>query len=238
MGVFDLLRPKKETVAKTRSALEAARDERPDDNAITKVIQTILNVGLDGTGPIDSAAQVAQEALKKENGDVEQAVDRVSRSHIIGGGIGGFATGLGGFVTMPVALPVNVLEFYIQATRMVGAIAHLRGYDVSDERIRTAVLLTMIGSKSDDVLKKAGMSTGGGRLAQLAMKNMPQAAVLVINKAVGFRLLKSAGGKLFSRLGRGIPVAGGVFGGGVDGWMMRKIAEQAREEFPSTKVAA
>jgi hypothetical protein len=233
MGLLDLLRPKKETVGQTKSALEAARDERPDDSAISKLIQTILNVGLDGAGPIDSAAEVAAEALKKENGNVEEAIDRVGRSHVIGGGIGGFATGLGGFVTMPVALPVNVLEFYVQATRMVGAIAHLRGYDVNDQRIRSAILLTLIGSDSDEVLKKAGMATGGGRLAQLAMKNMPQAAVLVINKAVGFRLLKSVGGKLFSRLGRGIPVAGGVFGGGVDGWMMKKIADQARKEFPT-----
>jgi hypothetical protein len=30
---------------------------------------------------------------------------------------------VGGFITLPVALPVNVLEFYVQATRMVGAIA-------------------------------------------------------------------------------------------------------------------
>ena len=233
MGILDLLRPKKEDVKKARSALEAARDERPDDNAITKLVQTILNVGLDGLGPIDSATEVAAAALKEEKGNVEEAIDRVGRSHMIGGGIGGFATGLGGFVTMPLALPVNVLEFYIQATRLVGAIAHLRGYDISDERIRSAILLTLVGSDSDEVLKKAGMSTGGGRLAQLAMKNMPQAAVLVINKAVGFRLLKSVGGKLFSRLGRGIPVAGGVFGGGLDSWMMKKIAEQARKEFPA-----
>ncbi len=52
------------------------------------------------------------------------------RLHVVGGVVGGFVTGLGGFVTMPVALPVNIAEFYVQATRMVGAIATLRGYDV------------------------------------------------------------------------------------------------------------
>lgn len=233
MGILDLLRPKKEDVRKARSALEAARDERPDDSAITKLVQTILNLGLDGIGPVDSAVEVATAALAEEGGDVEEAIDRVARKHLVGGGIGGFATGLGGFVTMPVALPVNVLEFYVQATRMVGAVAHLRGYDIADERIRSAILLTLVGSDSEDVLKKAGMSTGGGRLAQLAMKNMPQAAVLVVNKAVGFRLLKSVGGKVFSRLGRGIPVAGGLFGGVLDSWMMKKIADHARQEFPA-----
>jgi hypothetical protein len=40
---------------------------------------------------------------------------------------------------MPVALPANVAEFYLIATRMVAAIADVRGYDVTDPQIRTAV---------------------------------------------------------------------------------------------------
>jgi hypothetical protein len=149
------------------------------------------------------------------------------------GAAGGFLTGLGGFVTMPVALPANILEFYVQATRMVGAIASLRGYDITDERIRTAVLLTLVGSKSDDVLKKAGMSTGGGRVASMALKNLPPAALMVVNKAVGFNLMRGVGGKLLTRLGRGLPVAGGFVGGGLDAYMMKKIADQAMKEFPT-----
>ena len=38
----------------------------------------------------------------------------------------GFVTGLGGFVTLPIALPANVAGFYIVATRMAGAIAAVR----------------------------------------------------------------------------------------------------------------
>ena len=113
---------------------------------------------------------------------------------------------------MPIALPANVLEFYVQATRMVGAIATLRGYDIKDPRIRTAVLLTLVGSKSDDVLKKAGMATGGGRVTSLALRNMPPAALMVVNKAVGFNLMRGVGTKVLGRLGRGVPVAGGFFG--------------------------
>ena len=156
----------------------------------------------------------------------------MARSHVITGGIGGFVTGLGGFVTMPIALPVNVFEFYVQATRMVGAIAHLRGYDVNQPRIRTAVLLTLIGSSADDVLAKAGLSTGGGRLTSLALKRLPPAALLVINKGVGFRLLRGVGEKVLAKLGRGIPLAGGVVGAGLDGYLMKKIADQASHEFP------
>ena len=60
------------------------------------------------------------EAARRRTSDPEEGVERVVRLHVVGGAVGGFVTGLGGFVTMPVALPVNIAEFYIQATRMVG----------------------------------------------------------------------------------------------------------------------
>ncbi len=233
MGLVDLLKPKKKDVERTQSALEAARTgQTQDPNVIDKLVNRLLALGLDGAGPIDSATEVAEAARKKTGGDPEKAVRKVARKALLGGGVGGFVTGLGGFVTMPVAIPVNVLEFYTQAIRMTGAIASLRGYDVKDPTVRTAVLLTLIGSNSDEVLKKAGIATGGGRVASLALRNLPPGALLVVNKAIGFKLLSGLGEKAFARLGRGIPVVGGVVGAGFDGWMMKKIADHAMKEFP------
>lgn len=236
MGLIDLFKPKREQVRAARSALDAANDPTVDEGAasqaITKVMDMLLDIGLDGRGPIKSAAQVAS-AAKKEKGSREEAIHAVARGTMYRGAFGGFVTGIGGFVTMPIALPANVLEFYVQATRMVGAIASLRGYDIQDPRIRTAVLLTLVGSKSEDVLKKAGMATGGGRVTSLALRNMPPAALMVVNKAVGFNLMRGVGTKVLGRLGRGVPVAGGFFGAGVDGYMMKKIADQAMAEFPA-----
>ena len=80
-------------------------------------------------------------------------------------------TGLGGIIALPVALPTNVLGFYAIATRVVGAIASLRGYDVRDQGTRSAVMLTLVGADADDLLKKAGMG-GGGRLADLAAQRL------------------------------------------------------------------
>jgi hypothetical protein len=236
MGLIDLFKPNREEVKETRSALEAADDETVDadaaSQAINKVVTMLLDLGLDGRGPIRSAAQVASTA-KKEKGSREEAINAIARGTMLRGGIGGFVTGLGGFVTMPIALPANVLEFYVQATRMVGAIAILRGYDIREPRIRTAVLLTLVGSKSDEVLKKAGMATGGGRIAELALRNVPPAALMVVNKAIGFRLMRGVGSKLLGRFGRGVPVAGGLVGGGIDAYMMKKIADHAMQEFPA-----
>lgn len=215
----------------TRSALEAAREDQPDHGAVARFVQVLLDAGLDGVGPLSSATEVAHTAADKTR-STEAAVARVARMHLVTGGIGGFLTSVGGFVTMPVALPVNVVEFYVQATRMVGAIATLRGYDVQDPQVRTAVLLTLVGSHADEVLAKAGLTTGAGRVASLATGKLPPAALLFVNKAIGFRLARGLGEKAFIRLGRGVPLVGGAVGGGVDGWMMKKIADHAMAQFP------
>ena len=227
MGLIDLLTPGRAEAKKTRAALDAASDRDPDPGAIDRLVEMLVDTGLEGRGPLSSAHEVAQEALAKSDGDVEKAIARLARQTLVTGSIGGF-------VTMPVSLPVNVAEFYLQAVRMVGGIAVLRGYDLQEPRVRTAVLLTLVGSDSHEVLEKAGMTTASGRVTSYALKGLPPGALMIINKAVGFRLMRGVSEKVLSRLGRGIPVAGGLVGGGIDGFMMKKIADQAMKEFPAT----
>ena len=233
MGLKDLFTSGSSEARTTKAALDAADDPQADPGPVDRLVAMLVDTGLDGRGPLSSARELAEEALRAVDGDREQAVARLARATTVKGGIGGFVTGLGGFVTMPVSLPLNVAEFYIQAVRMVGGIATLRGYDVDEPRVRTAVLLTLVGSDSEEVLKKAGMATTGSRLTSYALRGMPPAALMVVNKAVGFRLMRGVSEKLLSRLGRGIPVAGGLVGGGIDAFMMKKIADHAMKEFPA-----
>ena len=103
--------------------------------------------------------------------------------------------------------------------------------------MRTAVLLTLVGAKADDVLAKAGLTTGGGAITKLAMGKLPPAALMVINKAISFRLMRGVFERMFSRFGRVVPFVGGIVGATIDGWMMRGIAEQAKVEFPPLAAA-
>jgi hypothetical protein len=221
-------------VAATKGALEKARQGGDDpgriSGAISGLVESLLDTGIDGKGPFDSAQKVA-DVKRAEKPTAEEAVDAVVGSHLKLAAAGGFVTGLGGFITLPVALPANVLEFYIVATRMVASIASLRGYDIKQPEIRSAVLLTLVGADADDLLKKAGV-VATGRLSNLAAQRLPGPALMVVNKAVGFRLLSTAGKKTLSRFGKGVPVIGGVIGAGLDGYLLKKIADHARHEFP------
>ena len=205
--------------------------DRGDEGVVGRVVQVLLDAGIDGLGPLKSARELADQA-RRETRTPAGAEKKDIRSHVVKGGVGGFVTSLGGFVTMPVALPVNVVEFYVGATRMVATIATLRGYDLDDPQVRTAVLLTLVGSEADEVLARAGLTGGTGKVVGLVGQSLPPAALLMVNKAIGFRLLRGFGEKAFARLGRGVPVAGGFVGGGIDVWMMKRIADHALGEFP------
>lgn len=232
MGIFGFGDDKEKQVA--TPVLQQAQDEPTGLAKVTVGLVTpILDIGIDGKGPLSSAQSVADSALKRAGGDPERAIDQIVRTHLAVAAAGGFLTGMGGFVTMPVALPANVLEFYLVATRMTAAIAAVRGHDLTRPNIRSAVLLALVGADADDVLRKAGVAHGGGGLTDLVAERLPGPALMVVNKAVAFRLVGKVGSGMFARLGRGLPVAGGAISGSLDSYLLKRIATHARSEFPT-----
>lgn len=233
MNITDLIRPKKDA-APQKPVLEqvAEHDESGGVTAgVTKMIEGLLDVGIDGKGPFTSAQLTADRARLK-HGDTEKAIDGVVSHHLKLAGVEGFATSLGGFVVLPVAMPVNVFLFYVLATRMTASIAALRGYDLTQQEIRTATLLTLVGADAQDLLAKAGVATKTGAMTNLAAQRLPGPALMVVNKAVGFRILSLTGRKTLARMGKAVPVAGGAVGAGLDMYLLNKIADNARKEFP------
>lgn len=202
------------------------------DRFAADLVQRLVDAGIEGVGPLDPARDVAERA-RAQAPDAEAAVGAVVASHTRLAAASGFVTGVGGFVTMPVSLPANVAGFYVVATRMVAAIAHLRGYDLAQPEVRTAVLLALVGADADDLLAKAGVASPGGRVTRFALRRLPASALMMVNKGIGFRLLTQLGRRGLARLGRAVPFAGGVLGAGLDAFLLRRIAAAARQEFPS-----
>lgn len=206
-------------------------DSGPMGSSALGFAEKLLQVGIDGKGSFDSAQKIAAKALQDSGGDQEKAIKEIVSDTRRLAAANGFVTGLGGFVTMAVALPANVAGFYLLSTRMVAAVAHIRGYDLRDPSLRSAILLTLVGADANDIINKAGV-VATGRLAGMAAQQLPPPVLMVVNKAVGFRLIGQVGEKVATRLGKAIPFAGGFIGAGMDSWMLHKVAENAAEQFP------
>lgn len=239
MGIFSFGKDTETKQLERRAAAETAmqaQDPGMADKAARAMADRLLKLGIDGVGPVDSAKETAEKALLEAKGDRGRAEEIIAKQHFRKIAAGGFVTGLGGLITMPVAIPANILEFYLLTTRAIASIAHLRGHDVDQPELRSAVLLSLIGSDARDVLVAAGLPgtiAGGGRLSSLASRQLPAPVLMVVNKAVGFRLVAQGGQKILSRLGKLIPVAGGVIGAGLDSYLFNQILDNARTEFPA-----
>lgn len=208
----------------------AGRGEAVDPSLAEALVRKILDVGIDGMPGFDPAHRVAETA-RRDHPDTDRAIRAVIASHRRLVAAGGFLTGLGGFVTMPAALPANVIEFYVVTARMAAAVATLRGYDIDDPAVRTAILLTLVDGDPAPVLRRAGV-VGSGRVADLAAGHLPTPARMMVDKAIGFRLIRQFGERMMAGLGRGVPLAGGVVGAGFDVYLFGHIAASARTRFP------
>jgi energy-converting hydrogenase Eha subunit C len=197
-----------------------------------RVLLRVLALGIDGIGPFRSAESIAARALAK-HGSERKAIDEVIADHSRLVALNGFVTGLGGLVTMVIALPINVVGFALLSARMAAAIASIRGLDVADPATRTEVLLTLTGGNASEVLAKAGVAVPGGRIASSALKRLPSSTLAFINKGIAFRVLARSLGKGVARFGRLVPLLGGVVGAIIDRALLRSIAKNARSKLQS-----
>lgn len=199
-----------------------------------KILKSIIMAGVRGGAGLRSASQVATECLKHSDGDIEKAISKVIASHTRNVGVSGFVSGLGGFATMVVSVPADVSAYYINASRMVAAVAYLRGYDIDSEEVESMIALTLLGSAGVEVAAKAGVKIAE-KGAAAALKKLPGRVLIEINKKVGFRLFTKFGEKGAINLAKGIPLLGGVIGGGVNVATFRAISSYARLNFPEVE---
>jgi hypothetical protein len=195
-----------------------------------RLIDRVIEFGINGGGPLQGAVPVAGEHLRAAGGDREQAVRRLVATHVRLAAVSGFVTGLGGIATLPVSVPAATAGLYIVATRMCAGIAHLRGYNVGTEEVRSAILVSLLGSAGASTLKKAGVEIGR-RSAAVALERLPGRLLVEINKRVGYQLVVKAGEKGVLNLTKLVPLVGGPIGAAVDGISCRTIASYALRTF-------
>lgn len=185
----------------------------------------------EGIGPVTGSVPYAEDRRERLD-DPEQAIRRIRQESVLAAGSAGFLSGVGGLATLPVTLPANLAGSLIINVRMVGAIAHLRGWNLDDPHTEAMATLVAAGSSAQAAMSRFGVRLGTERAKQ-AIKAVPIALIREINKKAGFMLVAKYGTKRSAvTLVKAVPLAGGVVGGGVDAALTSAVGRAAMGAFP------
>lgn len=202
------------------------------------VLRRMLEVAIDGIGPLPSARHSAGKHYARHQGDFNAAIDGIITGHVALAGAQGFVTNVGGLAVLPVSLPANITGVATVQTRMIAAIAHLHGYDLADNRVRTAIVLCLLGG--EEVARR--IHNGVIPTSPMAIATAPMFDPELdrrVAKEVATTLLTRVGGKgLALTVTKRVPIIGGGVGAVVDGWSTRFIGRYARGELRNRRRTA
>ena len=198
-------------------------------NFVREALQRAIN----GTGPLPGAARAADKQLEEQNGNVDDAIREVIENHVRFAGAQGFVTNIGGLVTAALTIPANITGLAILQCRMVAGIAHLRGYDLDDPRVRNAILACMLGEDSVTSLVKKKRIPAPPMAIATAPTHDQHLDKVMAAEVTSELLTKVAGKRVVTTVGRRVPVVGGLIGAGADAYATWQIGRYADRELLS-----
>jgi uncharacterized protein (DUF697 family) len=136
-------------------------------------------------------------------------------------------------VTAALTIPANITGVAIIQCRMVAGIAHLRGYDLTDARVRNAIMACMLGEERVTSLVKQRKFPAPPMAIATAPAHDPDLENLVAAEVTYELMTKVTGKRLAVTVGRRVPVVGGLVGAGTDGISTWKIGRYAERELLS-----
>ena len=202
----------------------------------TSFVREALSRAIEGVGPLPGAAAAADKQLAEQGGNVERAVHEVIENHVRFAGAQGFVTNVGGLVTAAVTIPANITGLAVVQCRMIAGIAHLRGHDLADPRVRNAILATLLGEDSVNSLVRKKKLPAPPMALATAPAHDPHLDVLISSEVAADLITRVAGKRLAITVGRRVPVVGGLVGAGADGYATWRIGRYAdRELLPRSR---
>ena len=137
-----------------------------DEESAGKVLDSIYRSALNGVPKVSRSVDemVADYTGKAKSPD--DAARALAKWQIMKCGTSGFVTGLGGLITLPVAIPANIGSVIYVQVRMIACIAKMGGYDVTSDQVQTMVYMCLTGTTASDLVKMGLIKTGTKSLDQ------------------------------------------------------------------------
>lgn len=218
-----------------RDKANQKKDEALSSQQMVDILDVCYDKALQGIPKVSKSVDELAEDYSSKYPTAEKAAKALVANQLVKCTTSGFLTGLGGIITLPVAVPANVSSVLYVQLRMIAAVAKLGGYEPNTDQVQTLVYACMTGQAVADVLKGTGVKLGA-KIATASIEKISGATLTRINQKVGFRLITKFGQTGIINLGKMVPLAGGVIGGGFDLVTTNIIAQNALKLFIETTI--
>ena len=196
----------------------------------SRALDIIYKKALDGIPKVSPSVDELVDDYVKKNPSPRKAAWALCRVQIAKCGTSGFLAGLGGLITLPVAIPANLGSVLYVQLRMIAAVARIGGYDIYSDQVQTMIYMCLAGTSVTDFAKDAGIKVGEKAL-EAAIMRIPAEALVAVNQKIGYKLFTKFGEQGVINLGKTVPVIGGVIGGAFDVGTTSAVAAAAINMF-------
>jgi hypothetical protein len=200
-------------------------------------VRDVLDKAIDGFGPLSAAATAADRRLARARGDADQAIHDLIEGHVRMAGAQGFVTNLGGFATLVLTMPANVSGLAILQCHEAAGIAHLRGHDLDDRRVRNAVLACLLGPDTVNALIEQGALPASPMTIANATVYDPELHREVASLVTAELLTRLTGRRVIIGFGRRTPLIGGGLGAVADAYWTYRVGRYADSELLAAQPA-
>lgn len=200
------------------------------NDKVMKLLDSIYGQVIDGVPKISKPVEQLVLDYVTKYPDKELAIKKMLRNQVTKCTVSGVMTGLGGAITLPVAVSADIAAVLYVQMRMIAATAYACNYKLDSDQTQTFVYACLAGVSIDKVLADAGIKFGQ-KFAEVMIKKIPGEVLTKINQKVGFRFITKFGEQGVINLGKMIPGVGAVVGGGFNFAETRIIANRAFKSF-------
>ncbi|MDU1912616.1 EcsC family protein [Fusobacterium sp.] len=203
-----------------------------DENKTLSILDACYVKAINGIPMVSEPIEELVESYLRRYNNNQQAAKEMIANQVLKCTTSGFLSGLGGIITLPVTLPVNLTSVLYIQMRMIAGVAYAAGYDINDDTTKTLVYLCLAGSGAGEIIKSTGIKVATMSAKRFVQTKVSGETLKQINKKIGFMLLTKAGTKRGAiSLIKVVPIAGGIVGGTFDALATKAIAKIAMSRF-------
>lgn len=152
--------------------------------------------------------------LREQNPNItnEKLANKIVNRKSLKNGLIGAATSVGGFLTLPVTIPADLIATWRIQIYLTLTIAHVFGHSGDTTDLKTDIFIMLAGNSAKEVLKKVGVETGKEVTKRTIKKHITREIMKKIWHYIPQKIITKGGEKSLISFSRMVPLVGAPIG--------------------------